>query len=112
MKIRFIFETLIGIIGIPAILLFGPKGGTILTLIVLLPLIRKRKFDDEDKLLFRKANIYSLIPFCILLSLMFVFYNQQINGYNIRDICMWLAGSFFVLSHGIVELIFFKNKKW
>ncbi len=111
MKKRFIFETIIGIILIASIILFGAKGGAALVLLAMQPLIGRKKFDDEDKILFRKANIFSLIPFCILLSQMFVFFNHQINGQLISDLWMWFTGSFFLLSHGIVGLIFFRNKK-
>jgi hypothetical protein len=111
MKTRFIFETIIGVIGILALIMFGSKGGSVTVLIVLFPFITKKKFDDEDKILFKKVNMYTLVPFSILLAAMFVFFNQQINGYAIRDLCVWLFGFFFLLSHGIMGIMFFMNKK-
>jgi hypothetical protein len=111
MKTQFIYETAISIIGIIAVLLFGPKGGAILALLVLILFIGKKKFDDEDKVLFRKVNMYTLIPFCIILALILVFLNRQINGYIVKDLWVYLVGFLFCLAHGVTGLIVFRNKK-
>jgi hypothetical protein len=111
MKTRFFYELIIAIIGILAVLIFGQKGGAVLALIALQPLLFKREFDDEDKILFKKVNIYTLIPLCALLIPMFIFFNQKINGNIIKDLSIWLAGFIFLFSHGIMGLIFFINKK-
>jgi hypothetical protein len=111
MKTQFICETAIGIIGLLAVFILGNKGGAVLALMALQPFLMKKILDDKDKILFRKTNMYTLIPFSILIAAMFVFFNQQINGYTIRDLCVWLFGFFFLLSHGIMGLMFFMNKK-
>ena len=111
MKTRFIFEIAIAIIGICAVLLFGDKGGVVLVLIALLPVIFKKKFDDEDKIIFRKVSLYTIIPLLAFLIALFFVINQKVNGYFIRDISWWLAGFFLLLSHGFIGLIFFGKKK-
>ena len=112
MKTQFIFETSIGFIGIIAVLLFGSYGGSILALLALQPfLIKKHNLDEEEKILFKKVNINSLILFFALLLPMYVFFEQKINGNVIRDIWLFLVGYIFVLAHGIIGLKFFVFNK-
>jgi hypothetical protein len=111
MKTHFIYEAAIGIIGIIAVFIFGNKGGAVLALMALEPFLPKSKFDEEIKILYRKTNKFTLIPFCILLALMFIFFNQQINGHIIKNICVWLFAYSLLLSHGCMGFVFFMNKK-
>ena len=43
MKTRFIYETIIAIIGIPALIIFGSKGGIVLVLIAAATIINKKE---------------------------------------------------------------------
>ncbi len=102
---RFLFEVLLGIIMLVAVILFGKVGMVALSLMVFLMLFGKKKPDEREMILFyRTGNITAgvIIFFSVIL---YQCSDCIVNGNKIGDLwLLWLLPIFFI-GHGAVGLI-------
>ena len=109
MNKRFTYELIVGIIGLIAVYFFGNAGLAALALLVVHPFIGKKKADERESQLFNKVgNITGALT---LLACVAIYLASDIivNGYQIGEFWLILAGFSFLIAHGGAGLIIFKK---
>ena len=113
MRLRFAFESLVGLIGLAAVLLLGDVGGVFLVLFVLFPVIaragRTHKPDERELQLFYQTSNFTLILIFIALVLIYVASDLTINGHQIGENWYLLSISSILFIHGLIGLIVFRR---
>jgi len=113
MRLRFAYESLVGFIGLIAVLLLGDVGGVSLVLFAFFPVIvRMNKGDNPDErelLLFYKTSNFTLILIFVSLVLIYVFSGLTINGHAVGDSWYLLSISSILFIHGLIGLAVFKK---
>ncbi len=113
MKARFAFESLVGLIGLVAVLLLGNKGGVFLVLFVFFPVIvrlnKANRPDERELQLFYQASNFTLILIFIALVLIYVASGVTINGHQIGDNWYLLSISSILFVHGLIGLVVFRR---
>ena len=107
MKKRFIYELIVGIIGITAVFLFGNAGFAVLVLLIIHPFIGKKKMDERESQLFNKVgNATAAIT---LISCIVIYYssNIEVNGFIIGKNWLILAVFSFIIAHGASGIVIF-----
>ena len=109
MKKRFIFELIVGVIGLIAIILFGIKGSVVMVLIAFHILFCKKKLDEREiQLFYRIGNITAGVAIVVCV-VVYYFSKSFVNGYRIGDLWLfWVIFSFFI-AHGIVGIFIYKT---
>ncbi len=113
MKIRFAFESLVGLIGLIAVLLLGEVGGIFLVLFAFFPAIvrlnKANKPDERELQLFYQASNFTLILIFIALVLIYVLSGVTLNGHQIGDNWYLLSVSSILFTHGLIGLVVFRK---
>ena len=113
MKTRFAYESLVGLIGLITVLLFGEVGGVSLVLFALFPVIvrlkKAHKPDERELLLFYQTSNFTLILIFMALVLIYVASGVRINGNMIGDNWYLLSISSILFIHGLIGLVVFKK---
>lgn len=113
MRARFAYESLVGLIGLIAVLIFGDVGGVSLVLFVFFPVIvRMKKADNPDEselLLFYKTSNFTVILIFVALVLIYVFSGLTINGHMVGDSWYLLSISSILFIHGLIGVTVFKK---
>ena len=113
MKARFAYESLVGLIGLIAVLLFGDVGGVSLVLFAFFPVIvrmnKANNPDERELLLFYKTSNFTLILIFVALVLIYVFSGLTINGHTVGDSWYLLSISSILFIHGLIGLSVFKR---
>ena len=111
---RFWFESIVGLLCIICMLVFGQAGAASFALFALLPIImRVRKFkkpDEREVYLFFKAGNLSLALGIIAIYLISRLSGVIINGHTIGDNWMFLSITSILMFHGIAGLVVFKKE--
>lgn len=111
MTARFWFESIVGLICMIGILLFGKAGFVCFVLFALLPLVTRlckgNKPDERELQLFYKAGNLSLALTIIVILLISRLSNVVINDHSIGDNWMLLSVTSIIMFHGIAGLIVF-----
>lgn len=114
MMFRFWFESIIGVICLVCILVFGAKGTASLALIALCPIImriKKIKYPDEREIhLFYKSGNLTMGLTIIAIIIIYYFQDTIVNGHLIAENWMFLAITSIFFAHGLAGLIIFKTK--
>jgi hypothetical protein len=103
MKTRFILETVIGLIIIIAVLLFGMKGISAIALIAFFPFITriaKIKGDEREMLIhYKTGNITFALA---ILFVVIIYYLQNINlgSFTVETVWMPLTIGSIIFAHG------------
>jgi phage-related holin len=109
MEKRFIYEFIVGVIGLVAVFLFGSTGMIILVLLVVHPFIGKKKADERESQLFKKAgNITGALTLLACVGI-YLASDFVVNGYQIGDSWLFFAVYSFLVAHGASGLIVLKN---
>lgn len=115
MKARFAYESLVGLIGLIAVLLLGDGGGVSLVLFVFYPVIvrmnKADKPDERELLLFYQTSNFTLILIFVALVLIYVFSGLTINGHTVGDSWYLLSISSILFIHGLIGLAVFKKMR-
>lgn len=110
MNKRFIVELSVGIILLASILVFGPKGMAAFALLAIHPFVAKRKKLDEREihLMYKIGNQTAAITLLASIAI-FYFSDLAINGQLIGANWLFFVLSAFLVSHGAVGLVSFKE---
>jgi len=113
MRVRFVFESLVGLIGMVAVLLLGSVGGLFMMLFVFFPAIvrlnKAHKPDERELQLFYQASNFTLILIFIALVLIYVASGVTLNGHQIGDNWYLLSISSILFIHGLIGLVVFRR---
>lgn len=113
MRARFIFESLVGLIGLIAVLLLGPVGGVFMVLFVFFPVIvrlsKANKPDERELLLFYQTSNLTLILIFVALVLIYVASGIMINGNLVGDNWYLLSIASILFIHGLIGFIVFRK---
>ncbi len=109
MKKRFVYELIIGIIGLITVLLFGNAGMAVSALLTVHPFIGKKKADERESQLFNKVG--NVTAGATLLACIGIYFASEIsiNGNQIGDLWLVLAVMSFLIVHGGAGLIILKK---
>ena len=107
MKTRFISETVIGILIMLAVLIWGQPGTAAITLIVLFPFITrasKIKGDEREMLIHYKTGNIAFALAILFVIIIYYVENISLNGFKIIDVWMPLTIGSIIFAHGIAGL--------
>lgn len=113
MKVRFMFESFVGLIGLIAVLLLGNVGGIFMMLFVLFPVIVRRnkahKPDDRELQLFYRTSNFTLILIFMALTLIYIASGVTINGHTVGDNWFLLSIASILFTHGLIGMVVFRR---
>ncbi len=113
MKVRFVFESFVGLIGMIFVLLLGKVGGVFMVLFVLFPVIvrlnKANKPDERELKLFYQTSNFTLILIFIALMLIYVASGVTINGHMVGDNWYLLSIASILFVHGLIGVVVFKR---
>jgi len=113
MRARFAFESLVGLIGLVAVLLLGKVGGVFMVLFVFFPVIvrlnKAHRPDERELQLFYQASNFTLILIFMALVLIYVASGVTINGNTVGDNWYLLSISSILFVHGMIGLVVFRR---
>jgi len=113
MRIRFVYESLVGLIGLIAVLLLGNVGGISLVLFAFFPVIvrmtKAHKPDEDELRMFYQTGNFTLILIFIALLMIYVFSGVTINGHIVGDNWFLLSISSILFFHGLIGVVVFKK---
>jgi hypothetical protein len=109
MKIRFIYELVVGIILLIAIFLFGEKGFAAFALLAAQPFIGKKKADERESQLFNKVGNYTAGATLLACIIIYYFSDLAVNGMLVGQYWLGLVVAAFLMSHGVSGLIIFRE---
>lgn len=108
---RFWFESIVGLVCIIGILLFGKAGFVCFALFALLPVVtrlsKSNKPDERELQLFYKTGNLSLALTIIVIYLISRLSDIVVNGPRIGDNWMLFSVTSIIMFHGIAGLIVF-----
>ncbi len=113
MKLRFLFETAVGLVIIVAVLLFGQAGLSSIALLALFPFvlrIAQIKGDEREMLIHYKAGNLSFGLAILAVVVIYYLQNINVNDFTIESVWMPLTVGSIVLLHGVAGLfVLFKE---
>jgi len=113
MKVRFVFESFVGLIGLIAVLLLGKGGGVFMVLFVLFPVIvrlnKAHKPDERELQLFYRTSNFTLILIFMALMLIYVASGVTINGHTVGDNWYPLSIASILFIHGLIGMVVFRR---
>ncbi len=103
MKTKFVFEIVIGLIIIIAVLLFGMKGISAIALIVFFPFITraaKIKGDEREMLIHYKTGNAAFALAILFVVIIYYLQDVSLGSFTVETIWMPLTIGSIILAHG------------
>ncbi len=109
MNKRFIYELIVGILGIATTMVYGPRGLAVFALLAFLPLFRRKRPDEREIQLFYKTGNLTAALTLLAAVAVFMLSDKMVNGYRIGDNWLYYVVYSFLVAYGVSGIIIFKR---
>lgn len=109
MKTRFIYELIVGVLGLMALFIFGESGLAVFALLAAHPFIGKKKADEREfQLFYKTGNLTGALLFLACVAI-YLASDYTVVNLNVGKNWLQLEAFSFLAIHGVSGLVVFKR---